>query len=165
MSTCIPSHRLKRSWHSCPRQLNAGNKNTPTMHHPRRRNVTTSMVGLKNGHICKNLIQNGEPQTYSWAHRRRIKMVILNICTFTIKTDFLCTLPVTEFSLYSSNNYMPNLFYTDISLTFCLSNTCSSLQTGKKLGCPGLNERNRNFNKTRKCIHNICAKRSFNRGI
>ena len=45
--TCIPSHRLKRSSHSCPRRVNVGNKNTPSMHHPRRQNVTNSMVGLK----------------------------------------------------------------------------------------------------------------------
>ena len=29
------------------RRMNAGNKNTPSTHHPRRRNVTTLMVGLK----------------------------------------------------------------------------------------------------------------------
>ena len=62
--------------------MNAGNKNTPNMYHPRRRNVTTSMVGLKknkqtkqtnkqtknknkNGQIRKNLTQNGEPQKHS----------------------------------------------------------------------------------------------------
>ena len=44
--TYIPSHRLKRSWHSCHRQVNAGNKNTPNMHYPWRLNVTTSMVGF-----------------------------------------------------------------------------------------------------------------------
>ena len=39
-----------------------------------RRNVTTSMVGLQNGHICKNLKKKkkkGEPQRYSLEHRRR----------------------------------------------------------------------------------------------
>ena len=39
--------------------------------HPRRQDVTTSMVGLKNGHIRKNLTQNGEPQRNSWERRRR----------------------------------------------------------------------------------------------
>ena len=34
MHTYIPLHRLKRSWCSCPRQVNAGNKNTPSMHRP-----------------------------------------------------------------------------------------------------------------------------------
>ena len=53
MHTCISSHGLKRSWRSCPRRVNAGNKNTPSTHHPRR--WTTLMVGLKNSHICKNL--------------------------------------------------------------------------------------------------------------
>ena len=57
MHTCISLHGLKRSWCSCPRRVNAGNKNTPSTHHPRRRNVTTLMVGLKNGHIHKNLTQ------------------------------------------------------------------------------------------------------------
>ena len=32
-------------------------QNTPSTHHPRRRNVTTLMIGLKNGHIRKNLTQ------------------------------------------------------------------------------------------------------------
>ena len=41
-------------------------KNTPSTHHPQRRNVTTLMVGLKNGHKRKNLTQSGEPQRYSW---------------------------------------------------------------------------------------------------
>ena len=44
-SLCIPSHGLKWSWHSCPRQVNGGNKNTSTMHHPQKQNVTSSMVG------------------------------------------------------------------------------------------------------------------------
>ena len=65
-------HTLKRSWHSSPWRVNAGNKNTPSMHHPRRWNVTTSMIGLKNCQICKNLtLKNGEPQRSSWESRRR----------------------------------------------------------------------------------------------
>ena len=66
--------------------------------HPWRRNVTTSMIGLKNSHIprvsdqsgksrlciivniyqsgqkpssCKNLTQNGEPHRYSWGTQRK----------------------------------------------------------------------------------------------
>ena len=57
MHTCISSHGLKRSGRSCPRRVNASNKNTPSTYHPRRWNVTTLMVGLKNGHIRKNLTQ------------------------------------------------------------------------------------------------------------
>ena len=41
--------------------------------HPRRRNVTTSMVGLKNDHIRNNLTQNGEPQRYSWEMQKKKK--------------------------------------------------------------------------------------------
>ena len=37
-------------------------------HHPRRRNVTTSRVGLRNIH--KNLAQNGEPQRYRWGMQK-----------------------------------------------------------------------------------------------
>ena len=51
--------------------MNAGNRNTLSMHRPRRRNVTTSMVGLKNGHIRKNLTQNGEPQRHSWGTQKK----------------------------------------------------------------------------------------------
>ena len=47
MYACSSSHGLKRSWRSCPRRVNAGNKNTPSTHHPRRRNVTTLMVIAK----------------------------------------------------------------------------------------------------------------------
>ena len=74
MHTCISSHGLKRSWRSCPRRVNAGNKNTPSTHHPRRRNVTTLMIGLKNGHIRKNLTpKSGEPQRYSWGTQKKKK--------------------------------------------------------------------------------------------
>ena len=47
MHTCIPSHGLKRSWHSCPRRVNTGSRNAPSMNYPRRRNVTTPMIGLR----------------------------------------------------------------------------------------------------------------------
>ena len=63
LCTRVPAHQLKRSWHSCPRCMNPDNKNTASMYHSRRQNVTTSMVGLKkNSHICKNLTKNVESQ-------------------------------------------------------------------------------------------------------
>ena len=71
MYTSIPLHGLKRSCHSRSRRVNADNKNTLSMHIPRRRNVTTFMVGLENGHMHKNLTKNGEAQRYCWEHRRR----------------------------------------------------------------------------------------------
>ena len=52
---------------------NKNNNKKHSMHHPRRRNVTTSMVGFKNGHIRKNLTQNGEPQRYSWGTQKKTK--------------------------------------------------------------------------------------------
>ena len=54
------------------------------MHHPRRRNVTTSMVGFINGHICKNLTQNGEPQRYSWGTQKKKKKVLHRQTLFLI---------------------------------------------------------------------------------
>ena len=56
--------------------MNAGNKNTPSIHHPQKWNVTTFIVGKKkkrphdylygcigkkNGHIHKQSHKNGEP--------------------------------------------------------------------------------------------------------
>ena len=68
----------------CPRRVNGSNKKTPCMRHPRRWNVTTSMVGLENGHISTNFTQNGEPQRYSWERwrrrRRRRSAVIIITC-------------------------------------------------------------------------------------
>ena len=77
MHTCISSHGLKRSWRSCPRRVNAGNKNTPSTHHPRRRNVTTLMVELKNGHTQKSHPPKiGEPQRYSWGTQKKKKNTV-----------------------------------------------------------------------------------------
>ena len=72
---CANMHFIARTQKipACPRRVNAGNKNTPSTHHPRRRNVTTLMVGLKNGHISKNLTQSGEPQRYSWGTQKKKK--------------------------------------------------------------------------------------------
>ena len=83
MHTFVPSHGLKRSWHSCPRWVNGGNKHTPSIHHPQRWNVTISMVGLKKkkGHIRKNLTKDGEPKRSSWEYRRRMfQFVCVCVC-------------------------------------------------------------------------------------
>ena len=53
--------------------MNAGNKNTPSTHHPRRRNVTTLMVGLKNGHIRKNLTQRVNPRDIAGERKKKKK--------------------------------------------------------------------------------------------
>ena len=83
MHTCISSHGLKRSRRTCPRRVNAGNKNTPSTHHPRRRNVTTLMVGLKKrSHMQKSHPKSGEPQRYSWGTQKNPKST-----TTTTKTQ------------------------------------------------------------------------------
>ena len=47
-------------------QMNAGNKLTFSMHHPQRWNVTTSMVGLKDGHMCKHSSKMVNPRDIAW---------------------------------------------------------------------------------------------------
>ena len=112
-SLCIPLHRLKRLGHSCPRWVNAGNKNTPSTCHPRRWNVTTSMVGLGNGYISKNLTQNGEPQIYSWERRSRRRIpyfpVILEYFQSQIIEIWFSHLDCIPFFFYSYKVNM-NLF-------------------------------------------------------
>ena len=70
----------QRSWHSCPWRMDAGNKNTPSIRHPRRWNVTTSMAGLEKwSHTKKSPPpppyppKNGETQRYSWEHTQKKK--------------------------------------------------------------------------------------------
>ena len=48
-------------------------KNTPSTHHPRRRNVTTLMVGLKTVTYAKISPKSGEPQRYSWGTPKKKK--------------------------------------------------------------------------------------------
>ena len=56
------------------RRVNAGNKNTPSTHHPRRRNVTTLMVGLKKrSHTQKSHPKVVNPQRYSWGPQKKKK--------------------------------------------------------------------------------------------
>ena len=74
MHTCISSHGLKRSWRSCPRRVNAGNKNTPSTHHPWRRNVTTLMVGLKKrSHTQKSHPQVVNPRDIAGERKKKKK--------------------------------------------------------------------------------------------
>ena len=81
MHTFFSSHILKRSWHSYPRRVNAGSKNTPSTHHPRRRNVTTLMVGLKKKTVTYAKIspKSGEPQRYSWGTQKQKKRVCVTV--------------------------------------------------------------------------------------
>ena len=81
MHTCIPSHKFKRSWCSCSGWVNAGSKNTPSMHHPRRWNVTTPMVGIESSHRCKSLTQNGEPQISSWGTQKKKTCKFMQCCS------------------------------------------------------------------------------------
>ena len=41
------------------------------MRHPRRWNLTTSVVGLKKGHIRKKFTQNGGPERCSWGTQKK----------------------------------------------------------------------------------------------
>ena len=89
MHTCIPLHGLKRSWHSCPRWENASHKNTPSMHHPRKQNVTTSMVGLKNDHIRKYLTQMVNPRDKAGNAEDEEEDTMYCLCPwFALQLDF-----------------------------------------------------------------------------
>ena len=45
--------------------------------------MTTSMVGLEDGHIRKHLTQNGEPQGFSWGTQKK---KIQGLFTFSDET-------------------------------------------------------------------------------
>ena len=47
------------------------NKQTKKPHPAKTKCHYTFMVGLRNGHTCKNCTQNSEPERYDWEHRRR----------------------------------------------------------------------------------------------
>ena len=70
MHTCISSHGLKRSWRSCPRRVNASNKNI--QHAP----STKTECDYLNGWIKKKVTyakispKSGEPQKYSWGTQK-----------------------------------------------------------------------------------------------
>ena len=77
-SLCIPLQGLKRSWHSCPRGVNARNKITYSLHQSRRRNVTTPMVGIKKRVRYTKISQNGEPQISSWGIQKKKKYLFFS---------------------------------------------------------------------------------------
>ena len=83
MHTCILSHRLTRSWRLCPRRVNAGNKITPSMHHPQSWNVTTSVVGFflkKRSHMQKSRTQ--------WERIRRSRSVFALTVVCVLEDSF-----------------------------------------------------------------------------
>ena len=74
MHTSTPSHGLKDpDVHVLDRWMPAIQKHLACTIH--KRNVATSMVGLKNGHICKNLTKGSEPLRYSWENIRRRRRI------------------------------------------------------------------------------------------
>ena len=93
-------HRIdKKSWRSCRRRVNAGNKNTFSMHHPRRRNVTTSVVGSKTCQLRKDVAQYGEAQRCGWgAQKKKMKR---SGC----EQDFCCSVENRRFVQFSEVVY------------------------------------------------------------
>ena len=63
------------------------NKNTPSMHYPWRRNVTTSIVGLKSCHIHKHLTQTGETQRHNLERSSRRRSSSSSRRTSTVHFD------------------------------------------------------------------------------
>ena len=84
--------------------------------HPRGRNANTSMAGLKNGHIPKNITQNGEPQRHSWEYRRRRRrsILLLSFLTFFLPHNRLVGLvirrPPRERKIPNSNPACAGIF-------------------------------------------------------
>ena len=78
---CLCAHAFLRTDSKDPDVHVLNNKNTPSMHHSQRWNVTTSMVGLKKrrrgggGVVIRTILnkfnKNGESQRYRWERRRR----------------------------------------------------------------------------------------------
>ena len=63
---------LKRYWNWCSREGWMSATKTPSMHHPWRGNVTSSVAVLKRkSHTRKNLTSNDKSKRYSWVRRRR----------------------------------------------------------------------------------------------
>ena len=59
--------------------MNAGNKSTPSMHHPRRRNVTTSMVGLKTVAYAEISPKMVNPRDIAGERRRRRRWMMIKV--------------------------------------------------------------------------------------
>ena len=86
-------HGLRRSLRSCPRQVNAGNKNTPSTHHPRRRNVDylNGWIKKKRSHMQKSHPKSGEPQRYSWGtHTHTHTKSMLNCLLVWSNGEMVC---------------------------------------------------------------------------
>ena len=76
MHTSIPSHELKRSWHSCPRRANAGNNNKNTRHAPSTKtecNYLNGWINMVTYAIISPKMVN--PRDIAWERRRRTKRV------------------------------------------------------------------------------------------
>ena len=68
--------------------VNASNKNTPSTHHPRRRNVTTLMVGFKKrSHMQKSHPKMVNPRDIAGERRRRRKRSTLHFDSSLIDFD------------------------------------------------------------------------------
>ena len=80
-------------WFILSSRGNSGN-NTPSMHHPRRRNVTTSMVGLKTVTYAKISPKMVNPRNTAGEHRRRSCVLPLLLGSELFLHD--CTLQHTE---------------------------------------------------------------------
>ena len=93
----------------------------------RRRNVATSMVGLRNGHICKHLTKDVNPRDIAGERRRRRRRICLFVaCLMSqqhacvsqgrISTDnFTCC--HTEIEVADPTFYLTQSQYTDTGLT------------------------------------------------
>ena len=93
MHTCIPLHELKRSWHSCPRWVNASNKKH-TQHAPSTKTECDHLHGWikknkkKNSHIRENFTPKmvnprdtaGNTEEKKRYEKKHVKQFVKNKC-------------------------------------------------------------------------------------
>ena len=93
------------------------NKNTPSTHHPRRRNVTTLMVGLKKKTVTYAKIspKSGEPQRHSWGTQKKKKKKKKKTCDFKAKTCEMLLL----FSEQITVQILGTFFYNHLTFDDC----------------------------------------------
>ena len=110
--------------------MNTSNRNTPRMHHPCGQNVTTSIVGFKNGHVRTNLTQNGETQRYNRGRRRRrirsIAMLGLQVKQPVSRTHS-APLRSSQLSLSQSVQHQGTEQATDTEINARLDSLCLSM--------------------------------------
>ena len=136
MHTCIPSHGLKRSWHSYPRPVNICNKNTPSMHHPWVWNVTTSAVGLEKVTCSKILPKMVNVRDKAGNPEEEVCLKI-SYCMFMLLFSLVCR--DNSNNNNNDNNNNNNRIQSRNSIFLTISSLCRELSPTRSLKWPRRN--------------------------